>query len=135
MNQKARQRAVSSVERDFCKLLNNSNFGIDCRNNIDNGILEPIYDEVSEIAYFKKFDNIFDNEKYVQFSEANIVTQEVNEKYNWLILNLDKNDPTYLSRKYLYELRRKRNSDSIKTMEEHKKRLGKKEHFTKSIKR
>ena len=135
MNQKARQKAVSSVEQDFCKLLNNSNFGIDCRNNIDNEILEPIYDEVSEIAYIKKFDNIFDNEKYVQFSEANIVTQEVNEKYNWLILNLDKNDPTYLSRKYSYELRRKRNLDSIKTMEEHKKRLGKKEHFTKSIKR
>ena len=135
MNHKARQKAVSRVERDFCKLLNNSNFGIDCRNNIDNGILEPIYDEISEIAYIKKFDNIFDNEKYVQFSEANIVTQEVNEKYNWLILNLDKNDPTYLSRKYSYELRRKRNLDSIKTMEEHKKRLGKKEHFTKSIKR
>ena len=32
MNQKSWQKATSSVERDFFKLLNNSNFGIDCRN-------------------------------------------------------------------------------------------------------
>ena len=93
------------MEQDFYKLLNNSNFGADCRNNIENRVLEPIYDEISEIAYIKKFHNIFDNEKYVQFSKTNIMKQEINEKYNQLILNLDKNDPTYLSRKYFYELR------------------------------
>ena len=38
MNQKSRQKATSSVERDFFKLLNNSNFGNDCRNTIDNSI-------------------------------------------------------------------------------------------------
>ena len=42
VNQKSRQKVTSSVEKDFFKLLNNSNFGIDCRNNIDNCILEPI---------------------------------------------------------------------------------------------
>ena len=36
MNQQARQKATSSVERDFNKLLNNSNFDIDYRNNTDN---------------------------------------------------------------------------------------------------
>ena len=36
MNQKARQKTTSSVERDFYKLLNDSNFGIDCQNNMDN---------------------------------------------------------------------------------------------------
>ena len=30
MNPKSRQTATSSVEKDFYKLLNNSNFGIDC---------------------------------------------------------------------------------------------------------
>ena len=89
MNQKARQKATSPVERDFCKLFNNSNFGIDCRNNIVKSILQPIYDEISEIAYIKKFDNIFDNERYSQFSHAYIMTQETNEKYNQLILNLN----------------------------------------------
>ena len=36
MNQKARQNGTSPIECDFYKLLNYSNFGISCRNNIDN---------------------------------------------------------------------------------------------------
>ena len=46
-NQKSRQKATSPVERDFYKLINNANFGIDCRNNIDNCHFEPIYDKIS----------------------------------------------------------------------------------------
>lgn len=52
MNQKARQKATSPVERYF---LNNSYFGIECRNNIDNCVLEPLYDQIGEISYIKKF--------------------------------------------------------------------------------
>ena len=40
---------------------------MDCRSNIDNLILEPIYDEINEIVFIKKYDNIFDNKKYFQF--------------------------------------------------------------------
>ena len=36
MNQKSRQTASSKVGKEFYKLLNNSNFGIDCQNNTDN---------------------------------------------------------------------------------------------------
>ena len=44
-NQKARLKVKTSpVEKGFFKLLNNSNFGIDCCNNIDNCVLEPLYD-------------------------------------------------------------------------------------------
>ena len=67
MNQKSKQIAKTSVEKDFYKLLSNSNFGIDCRSNIDKRILEPIYDEVSAIAFIQKYDNIFDNDKYFHF--------------------------------------------------------------------
>ena len=49
MNQKAGQKPTSPVERDFYKLLNNSNFGIECRNNTDNCVLEPLYDEIGEM--------------------------------------------------------------------------------------
>lgn len=31
------------------------------------------------------------------------MTQEVNEKYDQLIINIDKTDPTYIARKYSYE--------------------------------
>ena len=57
MNQNSSQKATSSLERYFFKLLKNSNFGIDCRNNIDNCILEPLYDDFTEISYIKKFGN------------------------------------------------------------------------------
>ena len=57
MNQKSSQKVTSSLERYFLKLLKNSNFGIDCRNNIDNCILEPLYDDFTEISYIEKFDN------------------------------------------------------------------------------
>ena len=56
MNQKARQKATYSVQQDFYKLLNNSNFDIDCRNNnINNWILELIYEKINEIVFFFRF--------------------------------------------------------------------------------
>ena len=54
MNQKSRQTASSKVEKDFYKLLNNRNFGIDCRNNINNCYLEPIYDDIDEVGFISK---------------------------------------------------------------------------------
>ena len=57
------------------------------------------------------------------------MTQEVNKKYNQLILDLDKSDPTYLSRKYSDEIGREKDLDSIKSMEEYKKRSGRKRVF------
>ena len=64
MNQKSSQKATSPVGRDFFKLLNNSNFGIDCRNNIDNCILEPLYDDFTEIYYIQKFTTIFNDDTF-----------------------------------------------------------------------
>ena len=56
MNQKARQKATYSVQQDFYKLLNNSNFDINCRNNnINNWILELIYEKINEIVLFFRF--------------------------------------------------------------------------------
>ena len=128
-NQKARQKATSPVELDFYKLLNNANFGNYCRNNIDNCSFEPIYDKISEIAYIKKFDSIFDNEKYRDYSDGNLMTQEVNEKYDQLIFDLDKIDTTYEPREYSLGSRKGKDLNSINSMAAHKKRIRKKELF------
>ena len=64
MNQKSRQEATSSVEKDFYKLLNNSNFGIDCWNSIDNSVLEPLFDDFEVISYIKKFTTIFHDDTF-----------------------------------------------------------------------
>ena len=50
MNQKARQESKNLIESNFCKFLNNANFGYDCRNNLDNCTFEPINDELREIT-------------------------------------------------------------------------------------
>ena len=58
MSQDARKIAKTKVEKDFYKLLNNSNFGNDCRNNIGNCKLKLLFDDLDEINYTKKFTNI-----------------------------------------------------------------------------
>ena len=34
--------------------MNNSNFGYDCRNNLDNCKFPPIFDELGEITYINR---------------------------------------------------------------------------------
>ena len=63
MNQNTRKSAKSNVEKDFYRLLNNSNFGNDCRNNIGNCTLELIYDGSEELAYIKKIYRCFPRPK------------------------------------------------------------------------
>ena len=51
---KVRQNGVTNKEKDFCKFMNNANYGYDCRNNVNNSTFETIIDEVNKISYIKK---------------------------------------------------------------------------------
>ena len=51
MNQNPRKTAKTKVEKDFYKLLNNSNFANDCQNNVGNCKLELMYDGLEEIFF------------------------------------------------------------------------------------
>ena len=55
MNQKSRQETKKSIKKDFYKLMNSSNFGYDCRNNLGNCQFAPIFDELKEITYLKGY--------------------------------------------------------------------------------
>ena len=59
MNQKLRQQSKNNVEKDFYKLVNNSNFGYDCRNNFDNCKFVAIFNEYKEITFINRHHNIF----------------------------------------------------------------------------
>ena len=83
------------MQKKICKLLNNSNFGIDCRSNFDSRTLEPIYDELGEIAFIKKYDDIFDSRNYYQCADPDIMREEINERFDGLTLILNKDDPGY----------------------------------------
>ena len=60
MNQSLRQTAKNAVEKDFFKLLNNTNFGYGCRNNLDSCTFLPIFDELNKVTYLKKYNNMSD---------------------------------------------------------------------------
>ena len=72
MNQTSRQQAKDDVTKDFYKLMNNSNFGYDCRNNLDNCKFNPIFDELNEISNVNRYHNIFDN-NMTDFASTDIV--------------------------------------------------------------
>ena len=77
MNQNVRRSAKTKVEKDFYKLLNNRNFGNDCRNNIENSKLELMFDGLDEIAYVKKYTNIMLDNRYREFFSLDLIRQQV----------------------------------------------------------
>lgn len=57
INQFSHQNANTSVEKDLYKLMDNSNFGYDCRNNIDDCKSTALYDE--SFLYTKMYFIVF----------------------------------------------------------------------------
>ena len=82
MNQKARQEDVDKVESDFCKLLNNANFGYDCRNNLDNCTFEPINDEINELSFIKRYHSNLYDLNLRPFIASRILKEDIDERFN-----------------------------------------------------
>ena len=80
MNQPSRQNAKKNIEKDFYKLMNNTNFGFDCRNNANNTKFEPTIDEINEINYIKRYYNLFDK-RVEKFVRSDILQQQIQSEY------------------------------------------------------
>ena len=119
MNQKSRQNAKNSVEKDFYKLMSNSNFGYDCRNNLDNCQFVPIFDELKEITYIKKYYNFFDP-NVSKFVTSDLIAQEIEEKYNDDMIKVSKEDKFYKIKKSAADTEKAQALESLK--EFHKKK-------------
>ena len=109
MNQNSRKIAKTKVEKDFYKLLNNSNFGNDCRNKIANYKLELMFDGLDEISYIKKFTNIMQDSCYKEFFSLDLLRQQVERKYDRKRDKLDEDGLFYFS--ILESLNRKKEQD------------------------
>ena len=94
MNQKSWQEAKTNIEKDFYKLMNNSNFGYDCRNNLDNCRFVPIFDEIKEVTYLSRYFNYFD-QRISDFVTTDLIKQNIEERYNDKLIKLDKEDRFY----------------------------------------
>ena len=92
MNQKSRQESKNSVEKDFYKLMNNSNVGYDCRNNIDNCKFVPISDEYN--TFINRYHNTFD-QKLSQFVTSDLLKKQIEEKFNRKLMKLGAEDRFY----------------------------------------
>ena len=122
MNQKSRQNAKNSIEKDFFKLINNSNFGYDCRNNLDNCQFIPIFDELKEVTYHKRYYNYFE-QKVSKFVTADLIKQEIDEIYNDSLMKLSKDDTFYEIKLSSIETER---AESLEAAEKYEKRTQKK---------
>ena len=90
-NQRKRQEAKSSIEKDFYKLINNANFCNDCRDNRNNTKFQPIADEIEEITYMKKY-NLSDN-SVSKLVNSDILERQVNQEFEQNLPTVKFDDP------------------------------------------
>ena len=97
MNQNAKKTAKTKDEKDFYKLLNNSNFGNGCQKYLGNCKLELLFDGLDEISYIKKFTNVIQDHRYREFFSIKLLQQKIPAEFNKKAENLDQDDPFYFS--------------------------------------
>ena len=124
INQKSRQQSKSDIKKDFFKLMNNSNFGYDCRNNLDICKFVPIFDELKEITYINRYHNIFDP-KISEFVTPDLLKADVEEKFNNTLMKLDKEDKFYEIKLQILKTERLTDLESAETFEQRKKKIRK----------
>ena len=92
--------------------------------------MEPLYDEITtQIFYIKKFCTIFGNVTYRDFLSPSVMREEICHEYNTKLISLNKNDPTYQTRKEYLENKMKENLDAVNSFEQNLKKEGKKENL------
>ena len=121
MNQKARQTAKSKVEKDFHKLLNNSNFGNNCRNNIDQCKLKFLFDGVDKIGYLKKFTNIMRDWRYRDFFSLDLMRKQVWREFESNKSKLE-DDDDYIYNCQDLEVKREEELEAIELFAKNRKR-------------
>ena len=80
MNHKSRHNAKNAIEKDYFKLMNNANFGFDCRNNAKNVTFEHIIDKKNKITYIKKYYSPFDT-KASDFIHSDLLKQVIEQSF------------------------------------------------------
>ena len=73
-------------------MLKLSNFGFDCRNNVNNLKFEPLINEIEELTYIRKYHNLFD-EKIKSFVSSSILEQNINQEFDQSISSIKNDDP------------------------------------------
>ena len=87
------------MESNFFELLNNANFGFDCRNSANNAKFEPIIEEINEITYLKKCYNLFNN-KVSNYVNSDVLEQQIEHDFQKQIANVRQDDALRIAKIY-----------------------------------
>ena len=121
MNQKARQEAGDKVESDFCKLLNNANFGYDCRNNLDNCKFEPINGKINELSFIKRYySNLYDR-NLQPFITLRVLKEEIDKRFNNERQKIKEADKFYAAKIRSIENRKNAENEALERFKEREK--------------
>ena len=114
-NRKSRQNAKNKIQKKFYKLMNNANFGFDCRNNANKTKFEPIIDEIGEIIYIKKYYNVFgsNGSQVANFVKCDVLEQNINEEYEQKMAMIKENYPFKDARIAEIENEKKKNTNVL----------------------
>ena len=104
--------------------MNNSNFGYDCRNNIESCKFVSIFDEFKELTYINRYHNIFDP-KVSQFVTSDLLKADVEEKYNDKLSKLDKEDRFYKIKLQTFKTKRLQQLEAAEKIEQEQKKIKK----------
>ena len=118
-NQRKRQKANPSIEKYFYKLMNNANFGYDCRDNTNNANFQSIIDEVNEITYIKNI-IIFSITKFrvSKFVNSDVVEQQINQQFEQNISTVKYDNPYKTARIKTCESQKNEEVDALKCLKE-----------------
>ena len=84
-------------------LMNNSNIGYNCRNNADNYNFKPIFDELEELSYAKKDQNVF-HVNILNFIFSRLLKRQIEEESLNKISNPDSQDEFFEASKNSLEI-------------------------------
>ena len=116
MNQVSRQKAKPKLEKEFYKLMNNCNFGNDCRKNIDNCNFKAIYDRIDEISYMQRYTSLYFNDGYKDFACPEKIKRQIEQEYNSKIMSIIDDDPCGEAKMYCTDQKRNKKRDDVESM-------------------
>ena len=127
----SRRNAKNAIEKEFFKLMNNANFGFDCRNNANNVTFELIIDEINKTSYIKKYYSPFDI-KVSGFVNSDLLKQEIEQIYQQSFAEVKHDEPFRNAKITAIENQNKKECDVLEALEK-KERKSKKRKVTKNV--
>ena len=104
--------------------MNNSDFGYDCRNNLDNCKFVPMFDEYEEINFVSRYHSLFDS-KVRQFITSNLLKEDIEETFNGKLSKLYKEDRFYEIKLQTIKNERLQQIEAAEKFEERNKKIKK----------